>query len=313
MIAVLHAYSRDNAGDGLLVDLTLDRLRAAGVPADDCVVLALDPPSFGELPGVVGIGTTGRAADLRTARAAAASATTMLGVRVPRLAAGAAARTLRDAAGFVAVGGGYLRAGSRTNRAGVAINHLPQLEAAALSGRPSIYLPQSVGPLAGPIGDRVRTLLHRLSSVHLRDDRSMVEVGASTTVHRTADLAVLRVADRLGDIQTRALSGSTILVARELVGAVGYPLGLRRLASVLGGVRWAVQADGDPTKSDRVFYRDRCTSSRPVDWSTCSPDPTPARWFRSGCTGRCRRCSPGSRRSSWVTRERVGVPTPTSA
>src|SRR6185312_11374770 len=142
MIAVIHAYSRHNAGDGLLVDLTLQRLADAGVRIEDCVVLSMDPPSFSDLPHVVRIGTRGRSADVETAKAAATGVATVLGARVPTLAVGKAAKALRDAEAYVAVGGGYLRAGNRTNVIGTAINHLPQLEAAAASGRPSIYLPQ---------------------------------------------------------------------------------------------------------------------------------------------------------------------------
>jgi polysaccharide pyruvyl transferase WcaK-like protein len=256
MIAVIHAYSRHNAGDGLLVDLTLRRLAGAGVRVEDCVVLSMDPPSFADLPHVVKIGTRGRSADLETATAAVTGAATVLGARVPTLAAGKAARALRDAEAYVAVGGGYLRAGTRTNVIGTAINHLPQLEAAAASGRPSIYLPQSVGPLTGRVGDRVRTLLHRMSSVHLRDDRSMVEVGGGATIHRTGDLAVLELADRLEQVHPQEVPGSPVIVARALTDAPTYHERLRRLAELLGDARWGVQAEGDSTKSDRVFYTD---------------------------------------------------------
>jgi len=68
-----------------------------------------------------------------------------------------------------------------------------------------------------------------------------------------------------------------MLVARALDNAVGYRLGLGRLASMLGEVRWAVQADGDPSKSDRNFYRDSLhiePAGRLVDL-LAAPEPGP--------------------------------------
>jgi polysaccharide pyruvyl transferase WcaK-like protein len=255
MIVVTHAYSRHNAGDGLLVDLTLGRLRRAGIDDSDVVVLAMDPDSFPELASVVKVGTAGRSADLETAKAVATSAGTVLGAVVPRLSLGAAAQAVRQADGFVSVGGGYLRAGNRTNQIGTAINHLPQLIAAARSRRPSIYLPQSVGPLAGPVGGQVRRRLHAMTSVHLRDDRSMAEVGAGPNIHRTADLAVLELAETLaGGMTPRELTGGPIIVARDLTDAPTYRDRLLELGAQLADPRWGVQSEGAATKSDRVFY-----------------------------------------------------------
>ena len=62
MYLILHGFSRRNAGDGLLVDLTLEPLEAAGIARDDCALLALDPESFGDLARVhraVALGTVG--------------------------------------------------------------------------------------------------------------------------------------------------------------------------------------------------------------------------------------------------------------
>ena len=52
-VAIIHAFSRANAGDGLLVDLTFEALQDAGVAREDCVMLALHPESFADLPAVV--------------------------------------------------------------------------------------------------------------------------------------------------------------------------------------------------------------------------------------------------------------------
>jgi polysaccharide pyruvyl transferase WcaK-like protein len=252
MIAVLHAYSRANAGDGLLVDLTIQRLERAGVARSDIVIVALDPASFSELRAV-GTGTADRAANGRTALAAL-SAASMVALR--RFAPGDTPRILREADAFVSVGGGYLRAGTRTNTVGTAINHLPQLHLASQSGRPSIYLPQSIGPLRGVVGRAIRRSLSQLTQVHVRDERSKDELVDLDNVHRTPDLAVLAVAERLADTTSLDLSSaaSPVVVARQLTMPDGYEQRLVDLGDRLGA-RWAVQAGGSVSKNDETFYR----------------------------------------------------------
>ena len=254
MIAVIHAYSRVNVGDGLLVDLTLERLGRVGITVVDCTVVALDAASFADLPHVVAVGTPGRAID-RDLVVAAGKAVGVAGAAVsPRLAAGAAASALAAADGFVAVGGGYLRTGTRTNAVGTLVNHLPQLLAASRSDRPSIYLPQSIGPLDGPVGKVVGRGLRGVTSVHARDDRSVAALDGRANVTRTPDLAVLDVAERVDTSAVADASGIPVLVGRALGDAPDYPDRLRDLARRLGTVSWGVQAEGSAAKSDRTFY-----------------------------------------------------------
>ncbi|MCL2781240.1 MAG: polysaccharide pyruvyl transferase family protein [Actinomycetia bacterium] len=256
MIAVTHAYSRANAGDGLLIDLTLKRLHRAGIDPAEIVVLAMDPASLTDLTNVVGLGTATRAFDRATLRAARNAVGLAFNPVTRRVFPGRPAAVLERADAFVAVGGGYLRAGSYVNAIGTTLNHLPPLLAAARSDAPSVYLPQSVGPLRGPVGEMVRRLLARTSAVHLRDDRSSTEL-ADKNVRRTPDLAVLELAETLSDVPVHEkLHGSPMIVARALPRAQSYPERLRRLASGLGAVTWGVQTEGSADKSDRTFYRD---------------------------------------------------------
>lgn len=258
-VAVVHAYSRANSGDGLLVDLTLARLARVGVPLERCTVVALDPVSFPDLPHVVGVGTPGRAIDLSTVAAAGRGAALLGGALHPALARSAAARAIADADVCVAVGGGYLRTGTRVNAVGTALNHLPQLVAVARGGRPSVYLPQSIGPLDGPVGRAVARSLRRVGSVHVRDDRSLAALGAAPNVTRTPDLAVLDLAERLGTgapTSPARSDGPVLLVGRALPGAPEAGARLRDLAERLGEVAWAVQAEGSTAKSDRTFYEE---------------------------------------------------------
>jgi polysaccharide pyruvyl transferase WcaK-like protein len=247
VITVVHAYSRANAGDGLLVDLTLSRLARIGVDVDEITVVALDADSFSDLPHVVHLGTPGRAADLDTVRAIVTGSAAAIG-------RGNAGRVLASADAHIAVGGGYLRAGRAVNAVGTGINHLPALRAVARSGAPALYLPQSVGPLRGPVGAAVRRLLARVSEVHVRDDRSREALRGLSNVRRTADLAVLDIADSVASISPRSADGRPVIVGRALPAHRTYVDGLRALASDLGEVVWAVQAEGSAAKSDRTFY-----------------------------------------------------------
>ncbi|HYI61174.1 MAG TPA: polysaccharide pyruvyl transferase family protein [Acidimicrobiales bacterium] len=257
-VAVVHAYSRANSGDGLLVDLTLERLARAGVPADSCTVVALDPASFADTARTAAVGTPGRAADLSALVAAGRGLALVAGARRPALARSAAARAVAGADLCVAVGGGYLRTGTRVNSVGTALNHLPQLLAVARGGRPSVYLPQSIGPLAGPVGRRVARALAGVGSVHVRDDRSRAELAGLANVTRTPDLAVLDLAERWAAGAapvTAAGDGPTLLIGRALPDAPAAGARLRALAERLGEVAWAVQAEGSAAKSDRTFYQ----------------------------------------------------------
>jgi len=255
VIAVIHAYSRVNAGDGLLVDLTMQRLARAGVAPEDVTVVAMDAAAFADLPHVVKLGTSGRRADRETAGAALAGLGVAAGAFSGRRGFGPAAHALAAADAFVAVGGGYLRAGTRVNVIGTALNHLPPLLAAARSRRPSIYLPQSVGPLSGWVGKLVRSYLGAIDEVHVRDDRSMAALRHAANVRRTPDLAVLEVAQELtGSISPCEVTGPPIVIARALGNADSYPGRLHDLAARLGDVAWGVQAEGSAAKSDRTFY-----------------------------------------------------------
>jgi polysaccharide pyruvyl transferase WcaK-like protein len=252
MIAVLHAYSRANAGDGLLVDLALERLNRAGVPSEEVLVVAMEPASFADLPRVAKLGTPGRKPDLETMRAAWSGSVVRLAAAMHR-PIGATSRLLSGVDGYLAVGGGYLRAGNRVNMLGTLINHLPPLSVAAYSDKPSLYLPQSIGPLTGRVGNRVRRLLSEIDEVHVRDNRSVAELSLPN-VRRTPDLAVLELAESLSTVGPRSVVGPPMIVARALSEAPDYIARLHALAAELGTVTWGVQTEGSADKSDRTFY-----------------------------------------------------------
>uniref|UniRef100_UPI0025CDF34F polysaccharide pyruvyl transferase family protein n=1 Tax=uncultured Corynebacterium sp. TaxID=159447 RepID=UPI0025CDF34F len=154
---ILHGYSSRNRGDGLLVEETVALLREALGGDTDITLCASDPESFRHLP-----------VTLHSSRPSA------LGWRRDYL------RMLCRLDRYdlvVGVGGGYLRAGRVTEALKCALVMGPQLVAAALTSSPTVYLPQSIGPLRGGTRALCAPLLRRLSLVMVRDDRSMQELG----------------------------------------------------------------------------------------------------------------------------------------
>lgn len=246
---VLHAFSRRNSGDGLLVDLTLEALADAGIDAAQIEILALDPESFEDFP------PAHRAPGEPFARFTPRLAGAVAELLASLFGAGEVSRLVSRAKGLVAVGGGYLVADSPVRQAGVLLNHLVQLRTAARAPIPSIYLPQSVGPLHGPIGTAVRKNLRNVSLFCARDDLTMAEIGGSNII-RCADLAVLKLArtvDITANLQTPA--GAPILVGRDLPDPGDYVERLKILGQKLPTPLWAVQADVAGDRSDRAFYQ----------------------------------------------------------
>ncbi len=270
-LAVLHAFSRKNAGDGLLVDLTLRVLEQAGLDARACRILALDAASFADLADVRAVPGEPRGARpsrrlagaaLEALRAGAAELVDRapLKAAVPSITArlaGEVGAMLEGVDGVVAVGGGYLVADSVVRQGGVLLNHMPQLLAAGRARVPSIYLPQSIGPLRGPVGELARRALSRIDVVYARDDETLAELAGVTDVRRCPDLAVLRLAESLAGIPmpSGGAGGPTVVVGRELPRAPGYHDRLRELGSTVPSPLWAVQADVDGPRSDRQFLR----------------------------------------------------------
>lgn len=256
MIAIIHAFSRRNAGDSLLVDLTLQELERAGLQDHECCIFALDPDSFGDLPRVVGVPSEpwGRvrpsivSAGLQLIK----SATFWMSDGVLR--AGRVTESLASADGFVAVGGGYFRAGTLVNSLGVLLNHIPQLAVAAASGRPSLYLPQSIGPLRGPVGHLTRRLLREIDTIYVRDDRSIGEFAHERSVERMPDLAVLSLASQ--GIAPRTPQGRPriLVVGRALRASDEYVQRLREIDRQFESVEWPIQAKGLGQRSDAHFY-----------------------------------------------------------
>jgi polysaccharide pyruvyl transferase WcaK-like protein len=264
MVALIHAYSRRNAGDGLLVDLSLEYLRRGGVRTEECEVFALDAESFADLPNVHQVGVPGRRPSPGMIPAGAQLVASGLeGATRRRVRLGRLADVLARAEAIVAVGGGYLRTGNHVSSLGTLLNHVPQLAAASRSNAPTLYLPQSIGPLRGPVGSLVTRLLQRIDLVCVRDDRSRDELRTQVPAIRYPDLAVLQLGEQFdGPTPTDRHAGTVVLVGRELTNSKAYEERLLALAGRLEGVVWAVQAEGIGTKSDLSLYQRLGVSSK---------------------------------------------------
>lgn len=169
-ILILHGYSSLNAGDGLLVEHTIDMLREAFGEHAEISLVASRPETFDNLPVQIYNSAPGIRGYSRK----------YLGL-------------LRNMSKFdlvIGVGGGYLRAGRPIELAKTLIVHGPQLLAASRADAPTVYLPQSIGPARFGSRRAMRALLSRLTTVYGRDDRTVSEFDG-VTISRAPDLALL--------------------------------------------------------------------------------------------------------------------------
>ncbi len=214
-VLVLHAYSASNAGDGLLVTETVRLVREAFGAETSLTILASQPETFSHIEAEIypSIPTI-RGWDRRYLHAL---------------------RSIDDFDFVVAVGGGYLRAGTAIEAVKTLLVHGPQLRAAARSSAPTAYLPQSVGPVRFGLRRAVERRLAQIGSVMLRDDRSMTEFTQANPV-RLPDLATVEL-DGPGPI---APDPVPVLSVRSVHGKV--PSRLFTLAEALGTYDQFVQS-----------------------------------------------------------------------
>lgn len=174
-ITILHGYSARNIGDGFLVVEAVRLLREASGPDLQITVLARDPNSFRDLPGL-------QAVDFLVSPLPWKPRDLIRAWTV-----------IRASDLIVGVAGGYLRSGTAMEALKTLLVHGPQLAFAATCGVRTVYLPQSVGPLRLGTRASVRFALRRLDVLFVRDECSERELRLAN-VRRCADLAVLEVA-----------------------------------------------------------------------------------------------------------------------
>jgi polysaccharide pyruvyl transferase WcaK-like protein len=207
-VLVLHAYSADNLGDGLLVRESLELIRQACGKMTEVTIAASHPQSFADIDAKI--------VDSQPRRSGYDSAY----IRI--------LRRIHEFDLVVGVGGGYMRAGTPLETAKSLLVHGPQLLAAARHSGKAVYLPQSIGPVRFGLRGLVASRLRKLGVVMLRDDRSMQEFNDINAV-RMPDLAAGEVDGPTGQ---KTPSDTPVLSVREVHGSV--PPLLHELAGRLG-------------------------------------------------------------------------------
>ncbi|MFE4196483.1 polysaccharide pyruvyl transferase family protein [Paenarthrobacter sp. NPDC056912] len=216
-VLILHGYSANNIGDGMLVTEAIELINET-FPAEDLdlTLCASDPESF-DLPGV----------SLRRSKP------TLRGYDREYLSTLGSLKTFDL---IVGVGGGYLRGGNCVELAKALLVHGVQLQAASRHGAKVVYLPQSIGPLRLNSLPWFRRKLGRLSRVWARDDRTVQELALPSVVRRAPDMAVLRVPART----THAVEPTPVYSVRNLRGALPTPI--VELAGLVGTFDGYVQS-----------------------------------------------------------------------
>lgn len=246
-VLLLHAYSSHNRGDGLLVDESLELIREALGGDVSIEIAASDPESFEYLGLPVYLAKPGRRGWDRRYRA-----------------------LLRDLGRFdliVGVGGGYLRAGHPVEFLKCLLVMGPQLRAAARSRRPTVYLPQSVGPFRMGTRALFRSWLKRLGRLWLRDDRSVAEVDVAPA-QRSSDLAIVSpgfTATLAPEHQADVTVGDTVILTVRRVRGEAPPL-VRQLASLLrfGDVPLAGYVQSSVGGNDDTEVQRQLTGGGPI-------------------------------------------------
>ncbi|MGC5257541.1 polysaccharide pyruvyl transferase family protein [Gordonia sp. DT218] len=243
-IVVVHAYSRTNSGDGLLVDLTISRLSRI-FPGEDVVVYAQDPGSFLEYDSRL---WTSRLGSLPESSFVAST----VGARVVGPST-SVAQELRTAGLIVGVGGGYLRGSTCLEWAKSEVAHFAQLQSVGEAGVGSVYLPQSIGPYPRVVSEHVRRALNKIDHVFVRDDKSRAFLRGLQNVSRVPDLAVLALADARLEPKCGSFR-KPIAVARDIHRAGSYNNLLEEM-SISGRFEWALQATGRGNDDSRLSSR----------------------------------------------------------
>jgi polysaccharide pyruvyl transferase WcaK-like protein len=263
-VALLHAYSARNSGDGLLVDLSVGLLREAFGETVRVSIVAADPDSFPAYDDVRAAPVLAERGTDRLLGATAAALPVRVNGRLKTL------HSLLDEVDLiVGVGGGYLRARTALEALKLEAGHLLQMRAARVSGKPAVYLPQSIGPVLSSrvVGMHLQSLLGSFDTVFVRDDRSVAFLAANPNTRRAPDLAVLDFGQRSEAVTRQASSadGSVRHVAFVLRRAPAwraqrrarYDASIARLVEQVQAscrVSFAVQSTGRGN-DDPAYYR----------------------------------------------------------
>lgn len=214
-VLLLHAYSAKNTGDGLLVDSAIEFLNEC-YEDPEITLLASYPNTFAD----------------RKCRVLPILPTSADWFKTINVLIRASCFDL-----VCGVGGGYLRFGKPIESIKTSLVHLPQLLFAAFARTPSIYLPQSIGPVNRFQRPLVSYLLSKIDLIALRDNRSVSELALSN-VRRIPDMATFRISPGVG--RKIHVDATPVLSVRNIRGQL--PREIHQLSQALGEYDTFVQS-----------------------------------------------------------------------
>lgn len=238
MIYLLHAYSAKNAGDGLLVQLSIKLIRKR-FPGDLINVVCIDVDSFDKY-------------EFENVRFLSLWDFVIQGGLI----------FVKNVQAVFAVGGGYLRASNFNEGFKCILSHGLQI---VLSKSRHVkhyeYLPQSIGPFNGLIGRVLKSLVLSINGViYVRDDISLNELSLDNVI-RTPDLVAQEIINKFENSSTfkyypRKID-KIVFVFRDLKGRRyidEYIEKLKQLYSRYPEAIFALQSSGRGN-SDEIFYK----------------------------------------------------------
>ncbi|WP_052226361.1 polysaccharide pyruvyl transferase family protein [Microbacterium mangrovi] len=245
---LLHAYSPSNAGDGLLVDLTLEMVDES-IGDADVVLVASDAAAFADPAAPY---RAVQWAPVSTVRSWMNRRALMLAT-IPFGPSAEVRRLASEADVILAVGGAYLRGGFLTETIKTWGAHYGQLKLASRHGQKAIYLPQSIGPFDEAAGKRIRERLQRVRRVYARDDKTRDELASLPNVRRVPDLAILALASRPPQPGAPG-EHRPLFVARDLPRPRNYYSLLQEIADS-GAFDWVLQSSGGDNDDRQIIGR----------------------------------------------------------
>lgn len=250
-VVILQAYDARNRGDGLLVAETIRILREAGVRESDCCVVAIRAGTFSDSIATFQYPAFGTRGIQRLRSSLTVGVLAFSGVTTGKFASlTKLGKLVRHADLVVGVGGGYLRTSGGSASRLTGLVHIPQLALGAASRAPSIYMPQSIGPLKGALGKAIRRHLKNVDIALARDDTSIREV-TGCGLERYPDLAVIKIARDFGIGNPLDRGQDVVLIARELHNKE-HSDRLLQLASIMP-LEWAVHSTASG-QDDKQYY-----------------------------------------------------------
>jgi polysaccharide pyruvyl transferase WcaK-like protein len=247
---VLHAYSRKNSGDGLLVDLTAEVIKEAGLGKIDKII-ALDKESFTEFengyePQIIKANLFNKGLFALKAVLNIFFANDLYENYLPP----------KSKEPVFAVGGGYMRGRTFLESIKTFLAQGPQLNwASRQKSSPVIYLPQSIGPFSGVMRTYIHSKLKKLDLICVRDDLSQKELNLPN-VMRVPDLAVQELAMAYEPESTQTSFDKIYLIARNVnvPGNEEYIERLKTLKTLIPNIEPLIQSEGRGN-DDVEFYK----------------------------------------------------------